>query len=47
MGIPNPGFKFSNLFDLIYTLSRFYDQTNLAWVTLSGELIQFQFNSIY
>ena len=38
MGITNPGFKFSNYFDLNYTSSRFYHQTYLAWVTLSGEL---------
>ena len=38
MGITNPGFKFSNSFDLNYTSSRFYHQTYLAWVTLSGEL---------
>ena len=38
MGIAKPGFKFSNLFDLNYTSSRFYHQTYLGRVTLSEEL---------
>ena len=37
MGITNPGSKFSNFFDLNYTLSHFYHQIYVAWVALTGE----------